>query len=194
MKDAVEALCKDNDLVPSLLEELTAPALPADGLAPGFLLLTLPPVGGCQGEQQHGEQDVDAYRPPGFLRGMLQIPRLLGFLDPAILDQTAVIIVVERLQGLVHRGIGQEDRFTRRAIRMPVPLTDNHGIEGVGLEVTPVMVAPMLWRPILVITCQPGDAHDLRFQPLSPRRFALAMAHRVRPAPDAHPFALGGLG
>src|SRR5215510_6022165 len=126
MKDAVAALRKDDDVVPSLLAELTAPALPADGLAPDFLLLTWQPVGGCQGEQQQGEQDVDAYRPPGFLRGMLQIPLRLGFFDTAILDQTAVIIVVERLQGLVHRGIGQEDRFTRRAIRMSVPLTDNH--------------------------------------------------------------------
>ena len=54
--------------------------------------------------------------PRGFLGRMAQVPLLLGFLDTAVLDETAVIIVIKGLQGLLHRGIGQEHRFAPRAI------------------------------------------------------------------------------
>ena len=46
MKDAVEPLGKDDDLVPVLLEELPAPALPPDRVCPGVLLLTAQAISG----------------------------------------------------------------------------------------------------------------------------------------------------
>src|SRR5512132_4296512 len=86
MKDAVVALGKDDDQIPHLLQELAAPALPADGLSPGVLLLTLPSIGGCQGEHEQGEHHVPAHRPRGFLGWMLPTPLLLTLFDTAILD------------------------------------------------------------------------------------------------------------
>ena len=56
------------------------------------------------------------YGPVAFLGGMAQVPRLLRFLDAAVLNEAAVVLVIEGPHGLVHRGIGQEDRFTSRAI------------------------------------------------------------------------------
>jgi hypothetical protein len=115
MKNAVAVLRKNDHVVPGLLQELTVLAVLADGVSPAFLWLTLPPIGGRQGEQQPGEQDTDPHCPGGFLGWMLQPPLRLALLASAVLDETAVIIGIERLQGLVHRGIGQEDGFARRA-------------------------------------------------------------------------------
>jgi hypothetical protein len=118
MKDAVGAFGKDDDQIPRVPEEPAAPALPADGFSPGFLLLTLQPVRGGQGEQQQGEHDVHAYRPGSFLGWTLQTPLLLTLLDTAILDQTRVIVVVERLQGFVDRGHRSGRLFCRLARRL----------------------------------------------------------------------------
>jgi hypothetical protein len=85
MKDAVGVLGKDDDQIPGLLQELAAPALPTDGLSPGVLLLTLPPIGGCQGEQQQSEHHMHAHRPRCFLGRMRQTPLLLTLFDTAIL-------------------------------------------------------------------------------------------------------------
>ena len=116
MKDGIVVLGKDDDLIPGLFQELAAPALPADRLFPHSVLLTLQPVRRRQGEHEQGEQHVHAHRPRRFLGRMLQAPLLLTLFATTILDETAVI-VVERPQRLVHRGIGQEDRSTRRATR-----------------------------------------------------------------------------
>ena len=69
-----------------------------------------------------------------------------------MLDQTAVIVVVERLQGLLHGGLGQEDGFPPWAIRAPVPRAHYHGMDGVGLEVAPVVLTPVFRRAILIIS------------------------------------------
>ena len=51
---------------------------------------------------------MDPYCSPCFLWWMAQVPRLFGFFDTTVLDQATVIISIERLQGLIHRGVGQE--------------------------------------------------------------------------------------
>src|SRR5262245_41931960 len=111
MKDAIVALSKDDHLVPGLLQELAPPVLPADGLASHRLALTLQPIRGRQREQQHGEYHMHPYRPFVFLRGMAQPPLLLRFLDTTVLDEATVVIIIEDLQGLGYRGIGQEHGF-----------------------------------------------------------------------------------
>ena len=80
-KDAVAPLGTHHNLVPVLLEELPAPALPANRLTPRGLLLTRQPVGGRQGTHQQGEEDVHAHRPRAFLGRMLQTPWLRVFLE-----------------------------------------------------------------------------------------------------------------
>jgi hypothetical protein len=121
MKDAIAALSKHDDQVPALLLELTSPALPADGLSPTLLLLALQPVRRRQGEHQQGEQDVDTHCPGGFLGGMLQAPLLFTLFDTAVLDQTTVVIVIERLQRFCNRGIRQEDGFAPGSIVPIIP-------------------------------------------------------------------------
>ena len=80
-KDAVAAVSKDDHLVPVLLDELPAPALPPDWVLPGVGLFTLQAIGGRQGEHQQGDHHVHPYGSPRFLRRMLQVPLLLGFLE-----------------------------------------------------------------------------------------------------------------
>jgi hypothetical protein len=126
MKDAITALSKHDDQVPALLLELTSPALPADGLSPTLLLLALQPVRRRPGEHQQGEQDVDTHCPGGFLGGMLQALLLFTLFDTAVLDQTTVVIVIERLQRFCNRGIRQEDGFAPRSIVPIIPRADHH--------------------------------------------------------------------
>src|SRR4029453_451593 len=101
MKDAVPALSKHDDLVPSLLEELPPPALPTHWLSSQLGLLTAQPVGRRQGKQQEGEHDMDPYRSARFLRLMAQVPLLLGLFDTTVLDEAAVIIIIKGVQRLL---------------------------------------------------------------------------------------------
>src|SRR5215216_1237661 len=95
-------------------------------------------------------------RAVGLLWGMPQLPRLLGFLDAAVVDEAVIIIIIKRLQWLLHRGVGQEHRFASRAVVPPMSLMDHHPMDRVGLKVAVVMRPPVLRRAILVIRGQPG--------------------------------------
>ena len=81
-----------------------------------------------------------------FLRGIAQVPLLLHFFDTTVLTQTAIIIVIEDRQGLLHRGIGQQHGFAAGPIVLALPLADHHRIDRMGLEVPPLGMAPMLRR------------------------------------------------
>src|SRR5256886_14127977 len=85
-----------------------------------------------------------------FLRRMAQVPRLFGLFDTTVLDEAALIIVIKEVQRLLHRSIGQEDRFTPWAVLVTVPCADDHRMDGVGLEVTAVVVGARVPRAILV--------------------------------------------
>ena len=63
---------------------------------------------------------------------------------------------VERLQGLVHPGVGQTYGFTARPIIPTAPPPDAHRIHGVGLEGAAIVMP--LRGPILLIRGQPGNA------------------------------------
>src|SRR5882724_4925720 len=119
---------------------------------------------------------------------MAQVPRLLGFLDTTVLDETAVVIIIKGLQRLVDRGVRQEHRFATRTIVLPTPLPHHHGSDGVAREVTPIRLARMLWGPIWVIARQACDPDHLGFQLRAPCRLALAMAHDVHAATDREVF------
>jgi hypothetical protein len=168
MKNALIPLSKDDDLVPSPFHELAAPALPADRLLPGGILLTQQPIGGREGEHQAGEYHMHAYRPRGFLGRMFQVSLLLGFLDTAVLNEAAVIIVIKGLQGLLHRGLGQKDRCAPWPMIAIVPLADYNRVDEVGLKVSPVGMPPVIRRAILGIGGQPGEAHHFCLQPFAP--------------------------
>jgi hypothetical protein len=109
MKDAIVVLDKYDHLIAALFQEPAAPTLPAHRLTPHGLVRTRQPVRRRQGEQQPREDDVHPDCPFVFLRWMPQLPRLLGLLDPTVLDETALIIILKGLQRLLPRGIGQED-------------------------------------------------------------------------------------
>ena len=193
--DAVAALGKHDHLVPVLLEELPAPALPPDRFCPDGAWLTLPPVGRRPREHEQGEHDVDPNCPRGFLGRMAQAPWLLTLLDTAVLDETAIIVVIKWLQGLLHRGIRQEDRGPAWPEVPVVPRAHHHRLDGVGLEVATVAVAPVLHCPVWIVSCPPVTADHLpSLQPFTPGGFALPMAHRVHPAPHGEPVAGGGQG
>jgi hypothetical protein len=194
MKDALAILGKDDDVVSSLFQDLAPPALPTDRVLPHVGMLTLQAVRCPQGAHQYSEDEVHAHRPRRFLGRMLEAPLLLALFDTAMLDQPAVIIVVEGLQGLVHWGIGQEDRFPPWAILVTVPRAYDHGVDGGGLEVPAVVISPMRWRPILVIGRQRCNAHDFRLPPFGPGGFPLAMADGVHPASHGDASAGSGLG
>src|SRR5262249_57899640 len=118
----------------------------------------------------------------GLLGGMLQTPLRLTLFETAVLAQTAVVGVVERLPRRRHRGLGQEDRVAPRPLVPMMPRADPHGRDAVGVEIPAAVGAPRLRRPILVIGRQPGDAHHYRLQPLGPGGPALALASRRHPA------------
>jgi hypothetical protein len=132
MPDAIVALSPHDHLVAGLLQELAPPALPAEGCRSALLGLTRPPVRPRQGPHQPGQQDVHAPRACGVLGGMLHTPRRLALLQTAMLDQTALIVVVERLPGLLHRRMGQEDRVAPWPIRTSVPWADDRGKGATG--------------------------------------------------------------
>ena len=167
-KDAVVALGKHDDLVPVLLEELAPPALPAHRLRPGFNCFTPQPIGRRQPEQEQGKHDVNPHGPLRFLGRMAQAPLLFAFLDTAVLDETALIVVIKGFQRLLHGGIRQEHGFAPRPKVLPLPLPYDHCIDRVGLEVTAIAVASMRGRSILIVARQTGNADDLRLQPFLP--------------------------
>ena len=82
---------------------------------------------------------------------MLQVPRLLTFLDAAVLDETPIVVGVEGCEGLVDCLVGQKYHLPARAIVPIVPLPDDHGIERVLLEVLAVPLPSVLCGPILVV-------------------------------------------
>jgi hypothetical protein len=57
---------------------------------------------------------------------MLQAPLLFTLFDTAVLNQTTVVIVIERLQRFCNRGIRQEDGFAPRSIVPIIPRADHH--------------------------------------------------------------------
>jgi hypothetical protein len=193
-KDAVTILGKDHDVSAGLGRELATPALPPDRLVPRVSLRTWPTLGRRQGEPQEGQQHVEAHRPRGFLWRMVHTPRRLTRLETAMLDQTAVIIGIEGRQGVLHRGIGQQDGRAPWAIIPPMPTAHDHGVEGLGLQVPAGVMTPMLRRPILGIGRQPGDPHDLRLQSRGPGGCALALADGMSAAADGDLFTSGRLG
>jgi hypothetical protein len=117
---------------------------------------------------------------------------MLGSLDTAVLDETAVIII-KRLQRFLDRGARQEHRLTHWSIIFPVLLAYHHGIDRVRLEIPAVVLMPVLQRPILIIGRQPRDPHACRLQLCGPRRAALPVADRVHPSAHRHLFASRGL-
>jgi hypothetical protein len=58
MKDAIAPLGKHYHLLPRLLQELAAPALPAHRLSAHGVALTLQPIRRRQGKHQQGEQHM----------------------------------------------------------------------------------------------------------------------------------------
>ena len=74
MKDAIVPLGKDDHLVAGLLQHLSTPTLPADGLPGGRLALTLQPIRGRQREQQQGEHDLHLHGSCRFSGGDGPIP------------------------------------------------------------------------------------------------------------------------
>jgi hypothetical protein len=108
---------------------------------------------------------------------MVQLPLLFRFLNTAVLNQAAVIIVIKGLQGLLHGGIRQKDSLAVRPIVPAVPLADHDCIERVGLKVAAIGVTPMLSRAILVIGGQAARASATR-----PR--ALLSQHQRAPTPS----------
>jgi hypothetical protein len=98
-------------------------------------------------------------------------------------------IIIKGLQWLLNRSIRQKHRFASGSIVFRMPLTDHHRIEGVGLEVAAVVLAPMRRRPILVIGGQCRYAHDLGLQPFGPGGSALPVTDRMHPASMSHPLA-----
>src|SRR5215218_7494415 len=121
---------------------------------------------------------MDADRLPGFLRWMAQLPRLFRFLETTGFNEAAVIIVGKGPQRFLDRGVGQEHGVAAWTIVLPLPLTDDHRMDGVGLEVAAIVMAPVLRGAILVIGGQPGDGHDLGLQPFGRRCSALPMPYR----------------
>jgi hypothetical protein len=141
--------------------------------------MTLPPIGRRQGKPDLGEQDIHAHHALGSLGGMTQVPWLLGCLDAAVLDETALIVVIERLQGFCDRGIRQEDRVAPRVVVPPTPLAHHDGIDEVALAILSIRMAPVLRCPILIIGRQPGEAGDCSRLPHGPCCFCLAIGWGV---------------
>ena len=118
--DAVVALGTHDDLVPVLLEELAPPALPAHRLRPGFNCCTPQPIGRRQPEQEPGQHDVNPHGPRRVLRRRAQAPWLLAFLDTAVLEETALIVVSKGFQRRLHGGMRQEHGVAPRPTVLPM--------------------------------------------------------------------------
>ena len=81
---------------------------------------------------------MHSHRPLRFLGRTAEVPLLLGFFDTTVLNQTAVIIIIGRLQGLLHPGIGQNDGFPLGPIVLALPLAHDDGIDQIGLKIAAV--------------------------------------------------------
>ncbi len=101
---------------------------------------------------------MHAHRPRRFLGKLLAGPLLLALLDTAMLDQTALIIVVEGLQRVVRRDIGQDSRFASWSIVLTIPVAHHHRMDGVGLKVSAVVVRRMLCCSLEFISIKPSVA------------------------------------
>ena len=75
-----------------------------------------------------------------------------------MLDQTALIIVVEGLQRVVRRDIGQDSRFASWSIVLTIPVAHHHRMDGVGLKVSAVVVRRMLCCSLEFISIKPSVA------------------------------------
>lgn len=58
---------------------------------------------------------------------MAQLPRLLGFLGTPVLNEAAIVIIIEGPHKLLDRSVGQEDGCTLRSMLLPVPCERHHG-------------------------------------------------------------------
>src|SRR2546425_495471 len=85
----------DDHFIAVLLDELPPPALPAPRLVPDRRLRCLQAVRRGKCKHRQGEEHVHLDGAFGLLGGMLQVPRLLTFLDAAVLDETPIVVGVE---------------------------------------------------------------------------------------------------
>ena len=95
MEDPIPPLGKDDHFIAVLLDELPPPALPTHRLVPDRRLLCLQTVRRGKCKHRQGEEHVHLDGAFGLLGGMLQVPRLLTFLDAAVLDETPIVVGVE---------------------------------------------------------------------------------------------------
>jgi len=170
LEDAVTSLGTHEHLLPGLFPELAAPTRPADRRWPHVVWLTRSPVRRRQGAPQPRQDAMYADRPGGFRGRRCHTPWLLTRVATAMLHQTAVIILIKRPHGLVHRSLGQEDGLTPGAVRATVPRADDHGVDASGLAGATVMGAPRRRRARGVIRGQPGDADHRGRQSVAARR------------------------
>jgi hypothetical protein len=82
---------------------------------------------------------------------MAQVPQRLDGRAPPVLAEVAVASVVKRRHGPLDRGLGQKHRIAARPPGFLLPLTHDHGINGVRLEGPAIGVLPMRGGPIRVI-------------------------------------------
>ena len=109
---------------------------------------------------------------------MPQGPRLLGCLDPAVFDEAALIIVIERLQGLAHRGIGQKTVLSPSNTRdCSMSGRPPHGWDRAQSQGGCGGARPR--RAMFVIVRQACEAHDLSLPPLGPGSVPLSVADRM---------------
>ena len=82
------------------------------------------------------------HRAPRILRRMAQATRLIGYLDAIGFDEAGLIIGLERLQVLVHRGICREDRLPPKPYGCPLQLRTTTAWMGLGSK-----SRRLWWRP-----------------------------------------------
>jgi hypothetical protein len=128
MEDTRMALSEDDHLIPVLLDRVAAPPLPTNGLFADVGSLTHQPVRRGQGKGHQDEEDMDRRRSLSLLGRMPQRPLGLTRLEPAVLDEAAVV-VIEGLRQLRHRLVGQEHRLASWAVVPVVPLAHHPGID-----------------------------------------------------------------
>jgi hypothetical protein len=182
MRDAIGVWDTGEAPRPRVLQELAAPAWPADRLSAGSLWRTRPPISRRQGAQQPCDHNVHAPRPRGCLGGRHHTPRRLARLETAGLDATARLSRITGPTGLVSRSLGQEERLACRPNSAMVPRADHDRVQGGGREGAAVRLAPGLGRPLPRVGTQPGKAADCGLQPLGAGGCAGSLPHRMRPA------------
>jgi hypothetical protein len=105
---------------------------------------------------------------------------MLAFLEAAVLDDTAPIVIIEDDEGIVDQSVGEVDHASRGILPI-LPGLNHDGIEGLRGVVAPIPMDGLLRIGVVVVGGEALNPDQPRCAFLGPGILPVAVAH------DPHP-------